>query len=326
MKGKASKIVTAIAVIGIAGIIGTYLHFNDMGSKQKILFIDSYHEGYEWSDGITMGIQQVLAKENVELRIHRMDTKRNKSEADKQNAALKAKAVIEEYGPDVVIATDDNAQKYLVVPFYLNGDLPFVFAGVNWDASQYGYPASNVTGMIEVDAAVELIDTLRNLSGGVTVGYLSSDTETSEKVLKAYRESLDIEFAEVALVPNFETWKQAYLEMQEKVDVLFFYNNAGIENWNKDEAARFATEHAQIPSGATQAWMAPYVMLLFTKQATEQGEYAAETALRILEGNPPSGIPITRNARVSPFVNAGISKRLQIDIPAELMSEAAKIM
>ena len=318
------KAVMGVAALGAVGLAG-YLYMNGGGSeKPRVLFVDSYHEGYEWSDGITAGIQRVFANADVDLRIHRMDTKRNKSEAFMQNAALKAKAVIEEFQPDVVIATDDNAQKYLVVPYYKDGPLPFVFAGVNWDASQYGYPASNVTGMIEVDSAVELVETLANLSGGTTAGFLSSDTNTSKKVLKSYQETLDIDFEEIALVGTFEAWKQAYLELQAKVDMIIMYNNSGIDGWDKEEAARFAAENAQVPSGATQSWMAPYTLLLFTKDAGEQGEYAAETALRILEGNSPGSMPITRNQRVLPQVNPEIARRLRIDIPPELMSEAAR--
>lgn len=326
MNSTAKKTVMGVAAIAAVGLVGGYMYLGGGSEKPRVLFIDSYHEGYEWSDGITAGIQRVVANADVDLRIHRMDTKRNKSEAYMQNAALKAKALIEEYRPDVVIATDDNAQKYLVVPYYKDGPLPFVFAGVNWDASQYGYPASNVTGMVEVDSAVELVETLANLSGGTTAGFLSSDTNTSKKVLKSYQEQLDIEFEEVALVGTYEAWKQAYLDLQNKVDMIIMYNNSGIDGWDKEDAARFATENAQVPSGATQSWMAPYVLLLFTKDAVEQGEYAAETALRILEGNSPGSMPITRNQRVLPQVNSEIARRLRINIPPELMSEAARAL
>jgi len=30
--------------------------------KKKILYVDSYHLGYEWSDGVTIGIKSVLLK------------------------------------------------------------------------------------------------------------------------------------------------------------------------------------------------------------------------------------------------------------------------
>ena len=116
---------------------------------KKVLFVDSYHEGYAWGDGIISGIKTVLEGSGVELKIFRMDTKRNGEKAFKESAALKAKAEIEDFKPDVVIAGDDNASKYLVVPYYKDASLPFIFCGVNWDATGYGFPFKNVTGMLE---------------------------------------------------------------------------------------------------------------------------------------------------------------------------------
>ncbi len=319
-----SKALLGILVIGVAAAGAGYYWYGKQ-STPKILFIDSYHQGYAWSDGIESGIRQVLEGRNVTLQVHRMDTKRNKTEEFKKQAALKAKAVIEEFKPDVVIAADDNASKYLIVPYYRGGNLPFVFAGINWDATRYGFPARNVTGMVEINAVESLLDTLRTFSGGVTVGLLSDDTTSTQKEVKTYAEVLNLRFDKVSLVTNFADWKQAYLEMQDSVDVLFFYNNAGIEGWNDQEASRFALENARIPSGAVQAWMAPYVLLVFPKDAVEQGEWAATTALQILQGVSPQSIPITTNKRTTPMMNSEMARNLQLEVPPELIQGGAAI-
>ena len=313
-----SKALLGILVVGVAAAGAGYYWYGQQ-STQKILFIDSYHQGYAWSDGIESGIRQVLEGKKVILKVHRMDTKRNKTEEFKKQAALKAKAVIDEFKPDVVIAADDNASKYLIVPYYRGGNLPFVFAGINWDAARYGFPARNVTGMVEVNAVESLLETLRTFSGGVTVGLLSDDTTSTQKEVKTYAEVLNLRFDKVSLVTNFADWKQAYLEMQDSVDVMFFYNNAGIEGWNDQEASRFALENARIPSGAVQAWMAPYVLLVFPKDAVEQGEWAATTALQILQGISPQNIPITTNKRTTPMMNSEMARNLQLEIPPELI-------
>ncbi len=124
------------------------------GSYQghKILWVDSYHQGYPWSDGIAAGITQVLKDSGVQLEIVRMDTKRNHGEEDKRQAGLAAKQAIDRFHPDLVIASDDNAQKHLVVPYLKGTSLPVVFCGVNAEASAYGYPDRNITGMLEVEA------------------------------------------------------------------------------------------------------------------------------------------------------------------------------
>ena len=59
--------------------------------KRKVLYIDSYQPEYAWSAQITSGVVTVLGKrKDIELKIIRMDTKRNKAEAFKKAAALKA--------------------------------------------------------------------------------------------------------------------------------------------------------------------------------------------------------------------------------------------
>ena len=109
-------------------------------AAKRVLYIDSYHEGYEWSDGVTEGVRSVLDNAGVSLKVFRMDTKRHTDEGYKKNAALRAKEIIASYHPDVVIASDDNASKYLIMPYFKNASLPFVFCGVNYNADDYGFP------------------------------------------------------------------------------------------------------------------------------------------------------------------------------------------
>ena len=320
-----SKVILTIAAVGVLGI-GAAAYWKTQSSAPRILFIDSYHAGYEWSDGITAGVKQVLAKHDVELRIHRMDTKRNTSEEFKTNAALKAKRVIEEFKPDVVIAADDNASKYLIVPHYRGGSLPFVFAGVNWDASVYGFPASNVTGMVEVSAVREMIDIVQSISGGERIGSLGGDTTTMRKEVEKTKEILGIEFDEVAYVKTFDQWKREFLAMQDKVDIIYMYNNAGIAGWDNDQAAAFVRENTTVPSASVQSWMAPYVLVTHTKDPVEQGEYAAETAMRILHGTSPSTIPLTTNRRGRTIINNNIARQLNLEIPASVISAADDVL
>ena len=133
----------------------------------RCVYISSYHKGYAWSDGVERGLLKTLDG-HCEITRFDMDSKRNKDEASIQQAALEAKALIDATQPDVVIASDDNASKYLIVPYYKDAEIPFVFCGVNWTVEQYGYPFSNVTGMIEV-AAIGLVVLLVSISAGLSV-------------------------------------------------------------------------------------------------------------------------------------------------------------
>ncbi|MBU4139483.1 MAG: ABC transporter substrate-binding protein, partial [Euryarchaeota archaeon] len=161
---------------------------------KKILYIDSYHEGYEWSDGITKGVESALDGTRIELKIHRMDTKRNDTAEFGKLAALKAKSVIEDFKPDVVIVSDDPAFKYLLMPYYRDASLPFVFCAINWDASIYGAPYNNTAGMIEVSMTPRLIDFLKEYSKGDRVGFMAGNTTTDWKNAEYYKKLFNISF------------------------------------------------------------------------------------------------------------------------------------
>ena len=117
--------------------------------QKRCLLVYSYHVGYPWNDAVDQGATEIL---QGECEIHRfyMDSKRNPDPQFIEKKARQAHAVIEQWKPDVVLAIDDNSSKYLVAPYLKDHAIPVVFAGVNWTVSEYGYPFSNVTGMIEV--------------------------------------------------------------------------------------------------------------------------------------------------------------------------------
>jgi len=52
--------------------------------------------------------------------------------------------------PDVLIAVDDNAQKYAAKYFVNHPRIKIVFSGINGSVQPYGYDtANNVTGILE---------------------------------------------------------------------------------------------------------------------------------------------------------------------------------
>ncbi|MEP5624994.1 MAG: hypothetical protein ABJP82_20675, partial [Hyphomicrobiales bacterium] len=197
----------------------------------EVVFVDSYHEGYPWSDGITSGIQSTLEGAGHNLTIVRMDTKRNKGDDFKTEAAQKALDVIKEKNADVVIACDDNAAKYLIVPHLKDTDTQVVFCGLNWDATAYGFPAPNVTGMVEVASADELVGMLLPSAAGDRVGFIGSDTASEHKnlenIVAKFGDSINM--TEDRFAKNFDEFKAKYTEIQEKGDIVIFSNSAGIE-------------------------------------------------------------------------------------------------
>ena len=241
----------------------------------KCVYISSYHKGYAWSDGVERGLLRAL-KDKCEVTVFNMDTKRLKDQKSVEKAALAAKQLIDNTQPDVVIASDDNASKYLIVPFYKDAEIPFVFCGVNWTVEQYGYPFSNVTGMIEVAAIEQMFDKAAAIAGKITHAYyIGADTLTEKKNLMRFEaggKANDIEITG-RLVSTMTEWIEAY-EQAQQADLVIMGSNAGIEHWDENTVKESITPITKTLTATNHYWMMPYTMFGMTKIPEEQGERA----------------------------------------------------
>ncbi len=289
---------------------------------KRILWVDSYHEGNPWNDGIGRGIAATLKDRGVELRILRMDTARHPGEAFAREAAKRAKAAVDDFKPHVVIATDDAAAKYFVVPYLKDGPLPVVFAGINWDASAYGFPTRTITGMLEVDLVRPLVRALREYARGDRVAYLSADTQTQAKVVANYNQRFFGGQMQVRLVRSLDEFKRAYVEMQAVADMLITGNYTGIAGWDDAAAQAFILDSTRIPTGYVDGYMTPLVLLTMGKLPEEQGEYAADTALKILRGVAPSSIPVAENKKAVLGLNLVLAEKLGIVFSPAMLKNA----
>jgi len=292
---------------------------------KRILWVDSYGKGYPWSDGIEKGIKAALVGTGIKLEIVRMDTKRHTSAGFMKKAARKAKQAIENFDPDVVIASDDNASKYLVMPYYKNKALPFVFCGVNWDASVYGYPYANATGMVEVAPLKKMIQTLSQYAKGDRVGWLAGDSATGRKVGDFYNKRFFEGKLTQSYVKTFDEFKKAYLEIQKKVNILLFANVGAIEDWNDKSAGDFIAKNTIVPTGTDDMDTGPYVLMAMASVPEEYGIYSVETALKIMDGKRPGDIPIVKGKRVRVIVNVAVARGLGARLQPSIL-QAAEIV
>lgn len=295
-------------------------------SGKRIFYIDSYHAGNPWSDGITRGIEETVAGHDVELKIHRLDTRRNRSEIFKRQAGLQAKAAIEAFAPDVVIVSDDNAVKYVLQRHYRDSDLPFVFCGVNWDAADYGLPYKNTTGMVEVELASELINTLTQYAQGQRIGHIGLNSLSNRKNIAGHERTFGIKYDRVYLVDDFTTWKQRYLALQDESDMVVLGNHDGIVGWNEPEAMSLVRQHTRVPSGTLAPGRMNLALFGYIRIPEEQGQWSAQAALKILAGTPPAEIPQTANKLGVLKINSALRAKLGITISPALFRRAEIVM
>ena len=282
----------------------------------RCVYISSYHKGYAWSDGVERGLLKTL-EGKCEVSIYNMDTKRLKDDESIKKAALEAKQLIDETQPDVVIASDDNASKYLIVPYYKDADIPFVFCGINWTVDQYGYPFSNATGMIEVAAVDQMFDKAAAITGKIRHAYyIGADTLTEKKNLSRFEAAGTSDNIRITsrLVTTMQDWINAYQEAQQ-ADVILMGSNAGIEDWDKNTVLDAIGPLTTTLSATNHGWMMPYTMFGMTKIPEEQGEWAGRIAIEILNGTKPIDIPIIPNRNFDIIVNSALLDLAQIKLP-----------
>ena len=61
-------------------------------SEYKVLVIDSYHEGYDWSDGTEAGLRSVLDGTGIDIKVLHMDTKRNSDSDFRGKCGIRGKS------------------------------------------------------------------------------------------------------------------------------------------------------------------------------------------------------------------------------------------
>ena len=292
-------------------------------SASNCLYVSSYHPGYEWNDGIEQGIESTLG-DKCNLDKFYMDTKRNPEESFSRAMAKQARNYIEQTNPDIVIACDDNASKYLVKPYYKNASRPFVFCGINWTTEEYGYPYKNATGMIEVAPIKPLLNIIKNTIANVSHGvYLSADVLTEHKDYLRYKKKYAEENVTLngVFVKTQEEWKKAFYKAQH-ANFIILNNNSGINNWNNNEIQRFVAETPSVLTVTNYDWMIDYAMLAITKYPQEQGEWAAKVALAILGGESVADIPIVVNRRWNIYANMSLLKSTSYKLPSSITDKA----
>lgn len=312
-------VLVAVMVFAVLGVCSAKSY-----NGKKVLYIDSYHQGYPWSDGIAAGVKSAFEGKGIDLKVVYMDTKRNSDEAFKKESGDKIKAAIEQFKPDVVIAADDNAQVYVIAKYFKDTNLPVVFCGVNWDASAYGFPCKNVTGMLEVAPLPPLMEQLKKYAKGNRVGTIGPDNETNRKEAEYAEKNFGIKMEKV-FVKDVEEWKKGFVELQSKVDMVIIDSDGGLYKGKEAELKSFVEANTKVPTGTMYDFMTPYAMIGFTKIAEEQGDWAATAALKILDGASPGSIAVAKNEKGMLFVNARIAKALKADLPYDLLASAKVI-
>ena len=106
----------------------SFLHAHD----KKILIINSYHKGFQWSDDVLSGMEAVFYNHpEITTNILYMDSKRINSEAYYAKLRELYKLQLKNHQYDLIVAVDKFAYDFLIKYYHeLFTDEPILFTGL----------------------------------------------------------------------------------------------------------------------------------------------------------------------------------------------------
>jgi len=299
----------------------------------KIFWVDSYHEDFFWSIEQINGLKDSLNEFGIEYEIKdfHLNTFLDKNETNILNRAEEVKKLIDSWDPDLVYATDDNAQKY-VSDDYIGTNLPWVFSGVNLEEKDYNFENSkNVVGIFERKPIFEALNMAHDLYP--QANKLSVFWDNQITGLAIQKEALPIiendnnfnivNWQEGVFV--FSTFKEKIIEVGNNSDLIFLLWAEFVDENNQkiplENVTQWVIKNINIPvfslwEDATKAGF------LFSVEVSpyEHGYEAGKLIRQILiEGKQPRSIGSYVPKDVKKSINFATAKNLDLDIPSSIL-------
>jgi ABC-type uncharacterized transport system substrate-binding protein len=117
-------------------------------------------------------------------------------------------------------------------------------------------------------------------------------------------------------------WIKNYRRAQNEVDILIIGNTSAIKDWNIQSAMDTILSDSKIPTGCLLEFLTPMAFIGCIKLPSEQGHWAAQTALKIINGTPVDSIPVAEPVDGKLIVNIKIAKALGIKVPRSYIDKA----
>ena len=305
------------------------------GSPVRVLYINSYHPGYEWSDGIQAGVQEVFRStgQATELTIEYLDAGRFDHVRLQAAQVRLISAKYREYQPDIILTSDNYAfdfmREYRDVFF---PGIPLVFSGYNNFAPDVLGDMHNVTGVNEeidfgdgIRMALSVHPDTRALAFLLSTDDVSNrrNYETAKPVLRQLAQQYEV----------VELLDMTQAEIAEKLQAMPSQSLVFLAGLTADQAD--GRHYTRVEHGQRVVSVSPFPVYSFWPfhlksgalggrliTGEEQGRAMAGIALRILGGEFPEDIPVMMTSPTQDIFNYEQLQRFEIDperLPAGAM-------
>ena len=277
--------------------------YQSSAETKTILFLNSYHSGYKWSDDIYDGIKSVLNSSNMNIKFHveYMDTQRV---VDNKYLKLIYDTYRYKFNDrqfDLIISSDDSAFEFLLN----HGDelfpnTPVVFCGVNYFEQEIVKNKSLFTGVVEGFDISSTIDTALKLHPETKkVYYLVDDSTTGVSIMKEFTKVIPeytdtVDFVKLEGENLDEIIKKVRDLPDDSILLYLIYFKDNQDNYYEYyEAVTMIEQNSSLPIyGVWNFTLGHGIVGGNLTSGFNQGKTAATIALRILNGELPSDIPV----------------------------------
>jgi signal transduction histidine kinase/ActR/RegA family two-component response regulator len=313
------------AVVVVLGLLLVVMLGAASARKQAVLVLHSYHAGLSWTDGVQAGIQDVLEDhEAVELHTEFLDSKRFELAAIGAPFIRVLEAKYRRSPPDVIIASDNHALKFLKQHrARLFPEASVVFCGINKYKPSLIGDRAHFTGVVEqTDPAATLAFARRLQSDLGRLIVVGDETTTSQAEQAQARAALGAERDGVQIVYWYGQDldelcnRLGRLDPQRDAVLLTAYVREPGGRYQAFErvARRLATASAAPVYGLWDFYLGTGVIGGRMTRGVDQGRAAAGLALRVLAGTPAAQLPIQQESPNRDILDAQAAQRFGLPI------------
>ena len=296
----------AVALLLLSGLVMTAPVLAASIKQEQVLYFNSYHRGYSWSDGIEEGLRERLLSsgKKVDLSVEYLDTRRFPLASHLGLLAESMAIKYAKYQPAVLVVSDnsafDFAMKYRERLF---PGVPMVFCGYNDFLPALIKGKKNITGVNEAVSFLDTVEIALKLHPDTrTLVFIGSTIEASsqrnyEEVERIVFPKFKGQYALLGLKNN------SVAEIDQRLKKLSGKAVAFIIGQTRDILdGRVLTGEE---TGQLLSTGSPFPMYSFwdfylntgvvgghVLTGVDQGRAAADLTLQILDGTPADSLPV----------------------------------
>jgi len=292
------------ALFLFASVLSIFIASADARSagKKNVLILNSYHEGFKWTDDITRGVVSALEPVSGETRIfiEYLNTKWVKDDLYFRQVRQILKHTYARTRFDLIISSDNDAFDFLrEYRDEVFGRVPVVFSGVNYFKKSDLAGTALFTGVSETADLRDSLELALRLHPSVTRIFVINDPGISGRIVKdeleklapifhgrarfEYEDSADLE----KILKDVESLPQGTL-----IFYTFFYGDPARTTYENSDCISLITRHARVPVyGAWDFNLGYGIVGGKLTSGYDQGIASGRMGLRILKGERVEDIP-----------------------------------